>query len=360
MAVRFPLSARLLAASAAAAVVAAVLLRRKYRRGVAADLRDLIGGTPLVRLRSLSEATGCEILGKCEFLNPGGSSKDRVAAAIVAEAEASGALRPGGTLVEATSGSTGVSLALLARACGYRCLLVVTDDVSDEKRRLMEALGADVELVPPAPIADPRNAVNVARRRAAELGAGSIFCNQFDNLANMRAHAAGMGPEVWRQTAGAVDAFVMSAGTGGTLAGVSAYLKRRRAAVRVYLVDPPGSSLYYRARHGVAYCAEQQERTARRNRYDSLVEGVGLDRVSANYERAAVDDAFAVGDDETVAMARHLLQAEGLFVGGSAAMNCVGAVHAARRLGPGHTIVTVLCDSGARYMSTVHAPAGPT
>lgn len=338
-----------------------LLLLRRTRRpvhassAVQASVLDLIGGTPLIRLHSLSAATGCEILAKAEFLNPGGSSKDRVALAMVREAEASGKLHPGGTVVEATAGSTGVSLALVARACGYKCLLVAADDTSPEKLRLIRALGARLEVVRPASIADPDHPVNVARRRAAELGEGSIFCDQFDNLANLRAHEAGTGREIWEQTHGRVDAFVMGAGTGGTLAGVSRYLKARRPSVRVFLADPPGSALYHRVAHGVLYTSQQQERTARRHRYDTIMEGVGCDRVTRNFEAACVDDAFKVPDDESVAMARHLLHAEGLFVGASAGMNCVGAVRAARKLGPGHTIVTVLCDGGQRYLSTVHA-----
>ena len=338
-----------------------LLLLRRTRRpvhassAVQASVLDLIGETPLIRLHSLSAATGCEILAKAEFLNPGGSSKDRVALAMVREAEASGKLHPGGTVVEATAGSTGVSLALVARACGYKCLLVAADDTSPEKLRLIRALGARLEVVRPASIADPDHPVNVARRRAAELGEGSIFCDQFDNLANLRAHEAGTGREIWEQTHGRVDAFVMSAGTGGTLAGVSRYLKARRPSVRVFLADPPGSALYHRVAHGVLYTSQQQERTARRHRYDTIMEGVGCDRVTRNFEAACVDDAFKVPDDESVAMARHLLHAEGLFVGASAGMNCVGAVRAARKMGPGHTIVTVLCDGGQRYLSTVHA-----
>ena len=214
----------------ATATTAALLLaarRRRQRPPAYATVLGLIGNTPLVHLRSLSAATGCTILGKAEFLNPGGSSKDRVALAIVREAEAMGALRPGGTVVEATAGSTGVSLALVAKALGYRCLLVAADDTSPEKLRLIRALGAELEVVKPASIANPDHPVNVARRRAAELGVGSIFCDQFQNLANMRAHERSTAREVWEQTGGSVDAFVMGAGTGGTIAGVSRFLKAR-------------------------------------------------------------------------------------------------------------------------------------
>lgn len=345
------------AMSISAAAIFLIRRRRRHRAGsVGVSALDLIGGTPLVRLHSLSAATGCEILAKAEYLNPGGSSKDRIALAIVREAEASGALLPGGTLVEATAGSTGVSLALVARACGHRCLLVAADDASPEKLRLIRALGATLEVVKPAAIANPDAKENVAKRRAAELGRGSICCDQFENLANMRAHgAAGTGREIWEQTRGRVDAFVMGAGTGGTLAGVSTYLKSRKPSVRAYLADPPGSALHHRVAHGVLYAPQQQERTARRHRYDTIMEGVGCDRVTRNFAAASIDGSFQVPDEESVAMARHLLQAEGLFVGGSSGMNCAAAVHAARELGPGHTIVTILCDGGQRYLNSVHA-----
>ena len=339
--------------------VVLLLLRRRKKSNATSlgcSALDLIGNTPLVHLRSLSAATGCEILAKAEYLNPGGSSKDRIALAIVREAEDAGRLKPGGTLVEATAGSTGVSLALVARAKGYRCLLVCADDASPTKLQLIRALGAELEVVKPAAIANPDAKENVARRRAAELGDGSICCDQFDNLANMRAHGEnGTGGEVWEQTKGRVDAFVMGAGTGGTLAGVSAYLKERKPSVRCYLADPPGSALHHRVEHGVLYAQEQQERTAKRHRYDTIMEGVGCDRVTANFAKALVDGSFRVEDDESVAMAKHLLKEEGLFVGGSSAMNCVAAVRAARRLGPGHTIVTILCDGGQRYLNSVHA-----
>jgi len=315
----------------------------------------LIGDTPLVHVQSLSSATGCTILAKCEFLNPGGSSKDRVALRIVREAQESGALQPGGTIVEATAGSTGVSLALVARACSYKCLLVAADDTSPEKLRLIRALGATLEVVKPASIANPDHPVNVARRRAAELG--GVFADQFNNLANMRAHEHGTGREIWEQTKGQVDAFVMGAGTGGTLAGVSRYLKARKPSVRIVLADPPGSSLYHRVQHGVLYASQQQERSARRHRYDTVMEGVGCDRVTANFQAALVDQAYRINDDESLEMAKHLLEHDGLFVGGSSAMNCVAAVHAARYLGPGHTIVTILCDGGQRYLGSVHAPS---
>ena len=240
-------------AAAAVACCAVAYVLHRYRRCIYGPddstvlVRDgalgLIGNTPMVRIHSLSEDTGCDILAKCEFLNPGGSSKDRVALAIIREAEASGRLKPGGTIVEATAGSTGVSLAWAAKACGYKCLLVAADDVSPEKLKLIRALGATLEVVKPASIANPDHPVNVARRRAAELGEGSVFADQFNNLANGRVHEATTGVEIWQQTNGAVDAFVMGAGTGGTLAGVARYLKARKPSVQVYLADPPGSAL---------------------------------------------------------------------------------------------------------------------
>ncbi|KAL3895349.1 MAG: hypothetical protein SGPRY_013535 [Prymnesium sp.] len=307
--------------------------RRRRRQGdEVGGVLDLVGSSPLLHLRSLSAATGCTILAKAEFLNPGGSSKDRVALRMVREAEAQGRLLPGGALVEATQGSTGVSLALVARACGYRCILLVPDDVSDQKLELMRALGAEVEVVKPAAIANPAHPVNKARARAEELGKGSIFTNQaapplpfllltpFDNLANLRAHEA-TGREVWKQTRGKLHAFVMGAGTGGTIAGVSRFLKAR-AKAQVY---PPGSGLHHRVVNGVLYDEGQQEVSAKRHRYDSMMEGVGCDRITANFEHAIIDDALRISDEESVGMARHLLEKEGLFVGGSAAMNCVGA-----------------------------------
>ena len=271
------------------------------------------------------------------------------------EAQATGALTSGGTLVEATAGSTGVSLALIAKACGYGCLLVAADDTSEEKLKLIRSLGATLELVQPASVANPEAKERVARRRADAMGAGSICCDQFDNLANMHAHGEGTGREIWEQTGGSVDAFVMGAGTGGTLAGVSRYLKARKPSMKAYLADPPGSALHHRVGHGVLYTQQQQEWTAKRHRYGTVLEGVGCDRVTANFASAQLDGSFTVSDDESMAMAQHLLQEEGLFVGGSSAMNAVAAVCAARELGPGHTIVTILCDGGQRYLQAMAA-----
>ncbi|TMW63374.1 hypothetical protein Poli38472_002315 [Pythium oligandrum] len=310
----------------------------------------LVGNTPIVELKSLSEATGCTILAKAEFMNPGGSSKDRVAKGIVEDAERRGLLREGGTIVEGTSGSTGISLSLMARAKHYNCTIVMPDDQAKEKSQLLEKFGAHVELVKPASIVNAKHYVNEARRRAGVIP-GGYFANQFENTANFDTHYNTTGPEIWHQTRGQVDAFVMSSGTGGTIAGVSSYLKEQNPKIQVFLADPPGSSLYNKVRSNVCYAPQQAEKKIRRHRYDTIAEGVGIDRLTENFLLATIDDAFLVPDQETVEMSRFLLRNEGLFVGSSSALNCVAAVRAARKLGPGHTIVTVLCDSGQRHLT---------
>jgi cysteine synthase A len=300
------------AATATALLLSAGWWRRRRRRPPLAtrtvsSVLGLIGDTPLVKLRAISRRTGCDVFGKAEFVNPGGSAKDRVAAAVVEEAEADGALRAGGTLVEATAGSTGISLALVARARGYKCLLVCADDTSEEKMRLIRALGAELEVVRPAGIADPNHAVNVARRRARELGAGSLYCDQYNTLANLRAHER-TGVEVWQQTGGAVDAFVMGSGTGGTIAGVSRVLKARKPSVRIVLADPPGSALFHRVKNGVIYTPQQQERMARKNRCSRQSPNRGSSRLELNRElpRACADttrswrEYAAIADLETL------------------------------------------------------------
>jgi cysteine synthase len=351
---------------------------------LARAMPDLIGRTPLVRIASLSALTGCEILAKVESANPGGSSKDRVALRMIRDAQAAGSLRPGGVLVEGTSGSTGISLALLARALGYGCWVVMPDDQAAEKAALLRTAGAVVTLVKPASIVNPHHYVNVARRVADAINAGrtdelrallasaassdgcaqgppfptalptsALFCDQFETPSNFAAHAEGTGPEIWAQTGGRVDAFVMGAGTGGTLAGVGAALKARRPGVRVLLADPPGSCLYNRVAHGVAFAPQQAEARLRRHRYDTVVEGVGIDRLTANFTVGLphIDGAYAVGDAEAVGMSWHVLACDGLLVGSSSALNLVGAVRAAADLGPGHVVVTLLCDSGLRHLS---------
>lgn len=317
-------------------------------------LHELIGNTPLVLIKSLSDATGCKILGKAEFLNPGGSVKDRVALEIIGEAIASGRLQRGGLVTEGTVGSTGVSLAMVAAARGLRCFIAMPDDAAIEKSQMLEALGAEVQRVRPVSISHPDHFVNIAKRRAA-AEPGAIFADQFENLANLRAHYS-TGAEILAQTDGRLDAFVAGAGTGGTIAGVSHVLKQHDTGIRVVLVDPPGSSLYNRVTRGVLYARAEAEGTRLRNPYDTIVEGIGLNRLTANFAQAQVDSAVRGSDQEAVSMAQHLLHHDGLFVGSSAAMNCVGAVKVARQLGPGHTIVTVLCDGGHRHLSKFHNP----
>ncbi|CAM9430599.1 unnamed protein product, partial [Discosporangium mesarthrocarpum] len=310
----------------------------------------LIGNTPIIRLRSLSEATGCEILAKAEYLNPGGTSKDRIAANMIREAEESGRLKPGGTVVEGTSGSTGIALASLCRAKGYKCVIVMPDDQAKEKVDLLKTFGAEVLQVRTASIASPDHYINAARLRASQLP-GAVFMDQFETGANFRAHYQRTAPELFEQTHGRLDAFVMGAGTGGCIAGISCYLRDRGSHAKTFLVDPPGSGLFNRVKHGVCYTTQMAERDVKRHRYDTIAEGIGNDHVTGNFALAEVKDAYLVSDQEAVFMAHYLLEQEGIFVGSSSAMNCVGAVLAARELGPGHRIVTMLCDSGTRYAS---------
>ncbi|HEY6452425.1 MAG TPA: cysteine synthase A [Steroidobacteraceae bacterium] len=304
------------------------------------DFLDAVGRTPLIRLRRVSEETGCEIYGKAEFMNPGGSVKDRAARAIVLDAERRGTLKAGGTVVEGTAGNTGIGLAHVCNARGYRCVIVMPDNQSPEKFALIEALGAEVRRIKSVPYSDPNHYQKVAGRLAGELP-DAIWANQFDNTANRRAHVETTGPEIWEQTGGRIDAFVASSGTGGTLAGVSEYLKSRRAGVRTVLADPPGSSLYEYIRHGVVKATGK----------GSITEGIGIGRVTANMQDAPIDDALHIEDEETVQYVYRLLREEGLFVSSTSGINVAGAVRVAREMGPGHTIVTVLCDSGAKYVS---------
>jgi cysteine synthase A len=304
------------------------------------DFIEAIGNTPLIRLRRASEETGCEILGKAEFMNPGGSVKDRAARAIVLDAERRGTLPPGGTVVEGTAGNTGIGLAHVCNARGYRCVIVMPDNQSPEKYALIEALGAEVHRVKTVPYSDPNHYQKVAGRMAGELP-NAIWANQFDNVANRRAHVQSTGPEIWEQTDGRLDAFVAASGTGGTVAGVSEYLKSRRASVRTVLADPPGSALYEYVRNGVVKVTGS----------GSITEGIGIGRVTANMQGAPIDDAVHIGDQESVSWVYRLLREEGLFLSSTSGVNVAAAVHVARQLGPGHTIVTVLCDTGAKYLS---------
>jgi cysteine synthase A len=299
-----------------------------------------VGQTPLIRLRHLSEATGCEVLGKAEFLNPGGSVKDRAARAIVLAAERSGALVPGGTVVEGTAGNTGIGLAHVCNARGYRCVIVMPDNQSPEKYRLLSTLGAEVHTVAAVPYSNPNQYQKVAQRLAAHLP-NAIWANQFDNTVNRQAHIDTTGPEIWAQTGGRIDAFTCASGTGGTFAGVSHFLKSKRKAVRCVLADPPGSSLYEYVRSG----------TLKATGSGSITEGIGIGRITANLEGAPIDAAVHIEDSETVDHLYRLLYEEGLFLGSTSGINVAAAARVARELGPGHTVVTVLCDGGAKYQS---------
>lgn len=298
-----------------------------------------VGNTPLIRLNSFSEETGCEILGKAEFLNPGGSVKDRAALYIIQDAEEKGLLKPGGTVVEGTAGNTGIGLAHVCNAKGYKCLVVIPDTQSQEKIDALRTLGAEVRTVPAVPYKDPNNYVRLSGRLAAEME-NAIWANQFDNLANRRSHYETTGPEIWQQTDGKVDAWVTSTGTGGTLAGVAMYLKEKKPTIKNILADPMGSALYSYIKTG-----------ENRSEGSSITEGIGNSRVTANMEGAPIDDAIRVDDHECVKVVYKLLKEEGLFVGGSTGINVAAAVALAKQLGPGHTIVTILCDSGGRYQS---------
>ena len=299
-----------------------------------------VGNTPLIRLRGASEETGCEILGKAEFMNPGGSVKDRAARAIVADAERRGELPPGGTVVEGTAGNTGIGLAHVCNERGYRCVIVMPDNQSPEKYRLLEMLGAEVHRVPTVPYSNPNQYQKVAQRLAAALP-NAIWANQFDNTANRDAHRETTGPEIWTDTNGRIDAFVASTGTGGTFAGVSEYLKSRRRSIRCVLADPPGSSLYEYVRNGALKATGT----------GSITEGIGISRVTANLKDAPIDDAVHIEDPETVRFVYRLLYEDGLLLGSTSGINVAAAVRVAGGLGRGHTIVTVLCDGGAKYQS---------
>jgi cysteine synthase len=306
----------------------------------AAGFTGAVGNTPLIRLRAVSEETGCEIFGKAEFMNPGGSVKDRAASAIVAAAERSGALPPKGTVVEGTAGNTGIGLAHVCNARGYRCVIVMPDNQSPEKYRLLTTLGAEVHQVPVVPYSNPNQYQKVAQRLAASLS-NAIWSNQFDNTANREAHLATTGPEIYAQTDGGIDAFVAACGTGGTFAGVAEFLKSRRRTIRCVLADPPGSSLYAYVRAG----------SLRATGTSSITEGIGIGRITANLEGAPIDDALHIEDAESVHHVYRLLNEEGLFLGSTSGINVAAAVRVARELGPGHTVVTVLCDGGAKYQS---------
>ena len=311
---------------------------------------EAIGNTPLIRLKAASEATGCEILGKAEFMNPGQSVKDRAALYIIKDAIASGALKPGGRIVEGTAGNTGIGLAMVGSALGYRTTIVIPRTQSQEKKDAIRLAGADLVEVDAVPYSNPDNYVKYSGRLAAELNArepaGAIWANQFDNVANRRAHEETTGPEIWEQTAGGVDGFVCAVGSGGTLAGVAAALRARKSSVKIGLADPHGAALYSWYTTG-ALKAEGS----------SITEGIGQGRITANLEGFTPDFSYRIDDEEIVRIVFDLAQHEGLLMGGSSGINIAGAVRLARDLGPGHTIVTVLCDHGSRYQSKLFNPA---
>ena len=299
-----------------------------------------VGNTPLIRLHALSEETGCEILGKAEFMNPGGSVKDRAAKSIVLDAERRGALKHGGTVVEGTAGNTGIGLAHVCNARGYKCVIVMPDNQAAEKYQIVEALGAELRKVPAVPYSNPNQYQKVAARVASELP-GAVWANQFDNPANRDAHFESTGPEIWHDTGGKLDAFCAATGTGGTLAGVARFLKSKSAAVRIVLVDPPGSALYHYIKDG----------ELKSDGGNSITEGIGTGRVTANLAGAPIDDALRIADAETISYVYRLLRQEGLLLGSTAGINVAAAVLLARQMGPGHTIATILCDGGAKYQS---------
>lgn len=302
-----------------------------------------VGKTPLIRLNSLSDETGCEILGKAEFLNPGGSVKDRAALYIIQDAETKGLLKPGGTVVEGTAGNTGIGLAHICNAKGYRCLIIIPNTQSQEKIDLLRTLGAEVRTVPAVPYRDPNNYVKLSGRVAAELD-NAIWANQFDNLANRQAHYETTAPEIWEQTGGKVDAWVSATGTGGTYAGVALYLKEKNPDIHCVVADPLGSGLYSYIKTGKVQITG-----------NSITEGIGNSRITANMENVPIDDALQVDDPEALRIVYQLLHKDGLFMGGSVGINVGAAVAIAKQLGPGHTIVTILCDGGSRYQSRLYS-----
>ena len=314
------------------------------------NMNDMIGNTPLIRLRAVSEATGCEIYGKAEFLNPGGSVKDRAAKSIIEMAEKSGELKPGGIIVEGTAGNTGISLSLIGNAKGYKTIIVMPETQSQEKKDALRLCGADLRLVPAAPYSNPVNYVRTSERLANELkeqlGGGVIWANQFDNTANLMGHYGTTGPELYSQTDGKIDGFICAVGSGGTLAGVSKALKEKNSNIQIGLADPHGSALFSHYTDGEL-----------KSEGNSISEGIGQGRITANLAEAQIDHAFRVSDHEALPLIYDLMQNEGLYLGGSSAINIAGAVQMAKKMGPGHTICTILCDSGQRYQSKVWNPA---
>ena len=316
---------------------------------IRSDFLDAVGNTPLIKLRKASELTGCNILGKAEFMNPGGSVKDRAAKAIVLDAEARGLLRPGGVIVEGTAGNTGIGLALVANSLGYRTVIVIPETQSQEKKDMLRLCGADLREVPAVPYRDENNYVKFSGRLAEELAKteanGAIWANQFDNVANRKGHYENTGPEIFEQTNGKVDAFICAVGTGGTLAGTGMALKERNPKIIISLADPLGAALHSFYTTGeLSSCG------------GSITEGIGQGRITANLEDAPVDQSFQIPDEEALPICFDLLKEEGLCLGGSSGINVAGAIRLAQELGPGKTIVTILCDSGTRYQSKLFNP----
>lgn len=310
------------------------------------DIKDgfvgTVGNTPLIRLNSFSEETGCEILGKAEFLNPGGSVKDRAALYIIQDAEQKGLLKPGGTVVEGTAGNTGIGLVHICNAKGYKCLIIIPETQSQEKIDLLRTLGAEVRTVPAVPYKDPNNYVKLSGRVAQEME-NAIWANQFDNLANRHAHYETTGAEIWNQTDGKIDGWVASTGTGGTYAGVAMFLKEKNPNIKCVVADPMGSGLYSYVKMGEIKIEG-----------NSITEGIGNARITTNMEGAPIDEAIQIDDTEALRVIYQLLRQDGLFMGGSVGINVGAAVALAKEMGPGHTIVTVLCDGGARYQSRLY------
>ena len=320
------------------------------RGGAYPETIGSIGNTPLIKLRRASEETGCTILGKAEYANPGGSIKDRTAKFIIEDAEAKGLLKPGGVVVEGTAGNTGIGLTVVGNAKGYRTVIVIPDSQSREKKDLLKLMGADLREVKPVPAADPNHYVKVSQRIAEELARtephGAIWANQFDNVANRDGHIRETAAEIWDQTCGKIDGFVSAVGTGGTFAGVGIGLKQRNKDIQVALADPMGAALYHYYAHGTLKAEGS-----------SITEGIGQGRITKNLEGAYVDDQFQIADEEALPIIFDLIKDEGLCVGGSTGVNIAGAIRLAKKLGPGHTIVTFLADSGTRYRSKLFDPA---
>ena len=314
------------------------------------DFAEAIGNTPMIKLRKASEITGCEILGKAEFLNPGSSVKDRAALAIIEDAEKRGTLKPGGVIVEGTAGNTGIGLALVANSRGYRTVIVIPETQTQEKKDMLRLCGADLREVPAVPYRDPNNYVHFSGRLAEELAKtepnGAIWARQFDNTANRDAHYRTTGPEIWEQTDGKVDGFICAVGTGGTLAGIGMFLKERNKDVVIGMADPMGSAIYNYYANGEL-----------KSEGSSITEGIGQGRITDNLEGAPVDEPFQIPDEEALPINFDLILEEGLALGGSSGINIAGAIRLAKKMGPGHTIVTILADYATRYLSKMFNPA---